>query len=142
MGRRSILRSYGNPPLYCPECWYECDAQTELSEPKHHLPRVEVDYNYDPTSLESALEITKHDHRRHRHCPESGTVSFGGVLANCDRETFKEIVDYVLDACDEIVLSRRKRLLDAALERKDAGEDDESNMEQLVRELRTSEFDN
>ncbi|APX00205.1 hypothetical protein CHINAEXTREME_20560 (plasmid) [Halobiforma lacisalsi AJ5] len=137
----SILRSYGNPPLFCPECWYEYDAACELTEPEHHLPRVEVDFEYDPTSLESALEITKHDHRRHRHCPECGTISFGGVLGDRGREEFTEVVDFVLEAVDEVIPSRRRRLRENALERKAAGESDESNMEELVRELRTSEFD-
>ena len=135
----SILRSYGNPPIFCPECWYELDTESILSDPEHHVPRVEVDHEFDTGSLEDSLEISKNDHRRHRHCPKCGAVSFGGVLGDRDKETFREIVEYVFDAVDELVLSRRERLLNNALARKEEGESDESNMEKLVRELRTAD---
>ena len=94
---------------------------------------------FDTGSLEDSLEISKNDHRRHRHCPKCGAVSFGGVLGDRDKETFREIVEYVFDAVDELVMSRRERLLNNALARKAEGESDESNMEKLVRELRTAD---
>lgn len=137
----SILRGYGNPPIYCPECWYEFDTKSELSDAEHYVPRVEVDHEFEPDSLADSLEVTKHDHRRHRHCPDCGAVSFGGVLGDRDTETFKEICQYVFDAVDELVLSRRQRLLNNALARKAEGKSDQSNMEQLVRELRTSDLE-
>ncbi|NUC74956.1 hypothetical protein HTZ84_22080 [Haloterrigena sp. SYSU A558-1] len=136
----SILRSYGNPPIFCPECWYEFEAKSELSDPEHYVPRVEVDHEFDTESLAHSLEISKNDHRRHRHCPECDAVSFGGVLGDRDTEAFEEVVDIVLDAVDEMVLSRRRMLIERALERKAEGMSDESNMEHVVRELRTSDY--
>ncbi len=136
----SILRSYGNPPIFCPECWYEFESKSELTEPEHYVPRIEVDHEFDTESIEHSLEISKNDHRRHRHCPECNAVSFGGVLGDRDTETFREICEFVFDAVDELVLSRRERLLESALKRKAEGMSDESNMEQLVRELRTSDY--
>jgi len=132
----SILRSYENPPIFCPECWYEFETESELSDPEHYVPRVEVDHEFDTDSLEHSLEISKNDHRKHRHCPDCGAVSFGGVLGDRDTETFREILDYVFDAVDELVMSRRDRLASSALARKSEGMSDESNMEQLVRDLR------
>jgi len=137
----SILRSYDNPPIFCPECWHELGAQSELSDPEHYVPHVEVDHEFDTESLAHSLKISKNDHRKHRHCPECGAVSFGGVLGDRETEIFREICLYVFDAVDELILSRRERLLDSALERKSEGMSDESNMEQLVRELRTSDLE-
>lgn len=137
----SILRSYGNPPIFCPECWYEFESKSELSEPEHHVPRIDVDHNFDTESLTDSLEITKHDHRRHRHCPKCGAVSFGGVLGDREKEVFEAILEYVFDAVDELILSRRDRLTESALARKSEGMSDESNMEQVVRELRTSDLE-
>jgi len=137
----SILRGYGNPPIFCPECWHEYETGVELSDPEHYLPRVEIDHEFDPETLEDSREITKRDHRKHRDCPECGCVSFGGVLGDRGADEFREVVEYVLDAVDELVLSRRERLVDAAMARKHEGESDTSNMEQLVRELRTDEFE-
>jgi len=64
-----------------------------------------------------------------------------GCSAIGETEIFREICLYVFDAVDELILSRRERLLDSALERKSEGMSDESNMEQLVRELRTSDLE-
>ncbi|QCW05225.1 hypothetical protein [Natrinema pallidum] len=135
----SILRSYGNPPIFCPECWHEFDTKSKLSDAEHYVPRIEVDHEFDTESLAHSLEISKNDHRRHRHCPECGAVSFGGVLGDRDTETFEEILEYVFDAVDELVLSRRRQLTAHALERKADGMSDESNMEHVVRDLRTAD---
>lgn len=133
----TILRQHGNPPLYCPECWYEFDAEIELSDPEHHLPLVEVAFDFDTEDMDDSREIEKHDHRRHRHCPDCGTVSFGGVLGDRETEAFLEVVDAVLDASDVVGENTRGRIREKARSRKEnEGMSDESNMEELVRGLR------
>lgn len=132
----SILRSHGNPPIFCPECWYEFETSVELSDTEHYVPRIDVDYEFDPGSLEHSLQISKNDHRRHRHCPECGAVSFGGVLGARGTDKFAEVVDWVLDAVGETLATRRKKYRGEALERKATGTSDESNMEELVRDIR------
>jgi hypothetical protein len=136
----SILRSYDNPPIYCPECWHEFDTGVELPDPEHYVPLVEVDHEFDVESADDSREITKNDHRKHRDCPNCGCVSFGGVLGDRPADEFAEVLDVVFDAVDELVLSRREQLTESALERKARGISDESNMEQIVRELREADF--
>lgn len=134
----SILRSYDNPPLFCPECFYSFDAEHELSEPEHYLPLVEFEHNFekdDPS--ESSLEIRKHDHRKHRHCPECACISFGGVLGDRDIETYLDIVRWFLDEADVIRESRREEILEATKRRKSIwGQSDDANLERVVREVR------
>lgn len=136
----SILRSYDNPPLFCPECWYELEAKHELSDPEDHVPLVEVNHDFESVGwLETSIEISKHDHRKHRHCPECGCISFGGVLGDRDIETYLDIVRWILDEADVIRASRREEILEAARRRKSIwGQSDDANMERVVREIRYS----
>lgn len=133
----TLLRSLGNPSLYCPDCWHELDIEHELSDPEHHLPLVVVDHEFDTSTAEDSLEVSKNDHRRHRHCDECGCVTFGGVLADRPLPELLEVVDDVLDAVDEIVLSsRRGELKSQVRARKEQGMSDEANVAELVRDLR------
>lgn len=134
----SILRSYDNPPLYCPECWYRFETETELSDPEDHMPLVEVDHDFEKDDpLETSVEVSKHDHRKHRHCPECGCISFGGVLGDRDTETYLDIVRWFLDEADVIRESRREEILEATRRRKSIwGQSDDANMERIVREIR------
>lgn len=130
----SMLRSYENPILCCWECFHERSSYTELSDPEHHLPLVEVDYEFDSTEDDNSVEITKHDHRRHRHCPRCGYVSFGGTLPPRDLDELLAIVDIVLDSSEVFVSSRRKEIRGVVEEwkRHDDGADDETIMERVV----------
>lgn len=132
-----ILRSMGNPPLFCPECWFEFDVSVALTEPEHHLPLVVVDHEFDTETLADSRSVSKNDHRRHRHCPDCGCVSFGGVLADRPIEELVSVVDDVLDAVDDIVVgSRRDELKTGVRARKQKGMSDEANVAELVRDLR------
>lgn len=134
-----ILRSHGNPTILCPACFHELDEMSELTEPRHHLPTMDVDHDFDTDWLTDSRVVTKHDHRRHRHCPKCGVVSFGGVVADRSEAEFVDVVDAVLDGLDErdpIPDARRQELRQAAIRRKEKGDSDQSNMEDLVRELR------
>lgn len=132
----SILRTHGNPTLYCPDCWPE--PKVPLSDPEHHLPHAECLRVWDDDAAEWVQEVIKHDHRRHRACPRCGTISFGGVLADRPTEEFLGVVDAVLDALD-LPSSTRGSLREGAAARK-ADEHwqkgDEANLTQLIREYR------
>jgi hypothetical protein len=132
----SILRSYDNPPLFCPECWHQFEVENELSDPEDHLPLI--DRHHTPNAQPGErVETIRHDHRRHRHCPECGVLSFGGVLGDRETETFMEIVRWFLGETDVIRDSRREDILAAARQRKQQrGQSDDANMERVVREVR------
>lgn len=134
----SILRSYGNPTLYCPRCWHQDDRAVPLSDPQHHLPTAECHYEWDSETATLEKIVLKHDHRRHRHCTadDCGAVSFGGVLADRPTEEFLKIVDTVIDALDHVPEPRRERLREQAAERKQEGMGDEENMERLLTDIR------
>lgn len=141
----TILRSLGNPTLHCPECWHEYDRKSELSDPEHHLPTAERLFERDEDgrlvyeAQEGGLQsfVQKHDHRRHRHCPECGAVSFGGVLADRSVEDFLDIVDAVFEWFDRTPPSLKEGIRESAIERKvEQDMSDEANMEQIVRQLR------
>lgn len=138
----TLLRTINNPPLYCPECWYEYETESELSEPEHHLPLVETTYIHDEDTGELVREIIKNDHRRHRHCPECGVTSFGGVLGDRPIGEFAEVLDIILDAMTDVAGSRVRRLREAAMERKRNGRSDESNIEQLLTDVRFGRQEN
>lgn len=135
----TILRAAGNPSLYCPDCWHELDTASELTDPEHHLPLVVVDHDFDTETTDLSLQVSKNDHRRHRHCPECGAVSFGGVLGPRPVDELLDVVDEILDAVDEIVVpSRRENLKAAVRSRKERDQpmSDKENIAELVRDLR------
>lgn len=133
----SILRSYENPPLYCPNCWYAFEEENELSDPEDHMPLVEVNHDFENADLGTSIEIQKYDHRRHRHCPECSHISFGGVLGDRDIETYVDIVRWFLDEADVVRAARREEILEATRQRKSVwGQSDDANMERVVREVR------
>jgi hypothetical protein len=135
----TLLRELGNPTIFCPNCHHELECETELSDPLHHMPLVEVDHEFDPEENDDSREVSKNDHRRHRHCPECNVVTFGGVVAPRDTSEFVEVVGMVLDAVDEIVPeTRRTELIADAHARKQRGMSDQANMEHLVMELKTN----
>lgn len=136
----SMLRSYENPILCCWECFHDHKNYVELSDPKHHLPLVEIDHNFDHTTDDTSIEITKHDHRRHRHCPRCGYVSFGGTLPPRDLDELLAIVDIVLDSSEVFLSNRRNDILEKAEEwkRHDDGASDETILERVVTLVRYS----
>ena len=129
----SILRGAPETSLYCPECW------SELSDPLDHVPRSEVEIEVeddDGEVVETYTEIRYSDHRRHRHCPTCGEISWGGVLADVETGVFLEIVGRILGAIDVLLDSTRDELLEAARERKSAGLSDTANVERLLLDVR------
>lgn len=133
----TLLRSMGNPSIHCPECFYEFEERNELSEPQHYLPSSEAHYTYDVENDELVREIQRHDHRRHRHCPECGVVSFGGIIGDRAIEEFAEVLETVIDAAEKIAGNQGRRAVNAALKRKrDNNLSDMANMEQFLRDIR------
>lgn len=121
----SILRGAPETSILCPECW------SELSDPEHYVSPSEVELEDGET------EIRYTDHRKHRECPSCSEISWGGMLADVEAETFLTIVDRVLDALDhELRSSTSSELRDAAARRKSSGLSDEANLERLLVEIR------
>jgi len=139
----TLLRSLGNPPIFCPECWWEFEAEHELSEPQHYLPSSEAVFSYDEENSRLIRDIIRNDHRQHRHCPECGVVSFGGKLGDRPADAFAEVLDQILSACKHISGSRIRRLRSNAMHRKrKKGMSDTANVEQMLHEIRFGAADN
>lgn len=129
-----ILRTAGSPTLWCPRCWYNDDELAALTEPEHYVPPEDIIVSAD-VGL-APVTITRYgDHRKHRRCTHCGHVAWGGILQDRPMEAFLEIVAVVLD-CVDTPTARREGLLERAKRRKQRDVDDESNMSEVIRELR------
>jgi len=116
------LRKHPEAELFCPYCWHELGAESELTDPEDYVPESEVvadplhprpggrppdgadeaenieleDLDYE-TRLECWTEPKYGDHRRHRSCTNCGGVSWGGVLGDLTTDQFLAAVDEYLE---------------------------------------------
>lgn len=115
--------------MLCPECLYEHDRTTTISDPQEYVPK-EVETSWGTVEL----HVLRH---RRRVCPheDCGYMSFGGVLADREADEFLELVEEVLQSVD-LPPSRHEKLFNDARARKlDGRFHDSENMKRLVREL-------
>lgn len=115
--------------MLCPECLYEHDRTTVISDPQEYVPK-EVEASWGTVEL----HVLRH---RRRVCPheDCGYMSFGGVLADRDADAFLELVEEVLQSVDLPPSQHEKLFNDARARKLDGRFHDDENMKRLVRDL-------
>jgi len=157
------LRRHPEAQLFCPYCWHELDAESELSDPESYVPESEIvtdpRYRLDPdddrddaptaeenveltdldygTRLELWTEEAYGDHRRHRHCDNCGGVSWGGVLGDLTTDQFLEVVDGYLETKEYLTDREIAEVRGDARKRKQGGMADRDNREQIAIDVAT-----
>ncbi|EMA26486.1 hypothetical protein [Haloarcula argentinensis] len=108
-----------------------------MSGPENRLPGCEQVFSYNAEAGRLIRKISHNDHRRHRHCPECGLVSFGGKLGDRPADVFRAVLDKILAACKHISQSRIRRLREGAMKRKrEYGRSDTANVEEMLNDIR------
>lgn len=152
------LRRHPEAQLFCPYCWHELNAESELSDPESYVPESQLvtdpRYVFDPDDdhsdapteeenieiadlnygvrLELWTEEGYGDHRQHRHCDNCGGVSWGGVLGDLTTDQFLDAVDGYLET--KTYLSDRDigEVRAEARKRKQTGMADRKNRKQIA----------
>ncbi len=152
------LRKHPEAELFCPYCWHELGAESELTDPEDYVPESEVvadpRYIHDPeddhpmapteaenieledldyeTRLECWTEPKYGDHRRHRNCTNCGGVSWGGVLGDLTTDQFLAAVDEYLETKEYLPPTAQDAVRAAARKRKQRGLADRDNRSEIA----------
>lgn len=152
------LRKHPEAQLFCPYCWHELGAESELTDPEDYLPESEVvadpryqldpddDHPMAPTESESVdledldyearqelwTEPKYGDHRRHRSCTNCGGVSWGGVLGDLTTNQFLTAVEEYLATKEYLPPTATEAVQDAARKRKQRGAADRDNRTEIA----------
>lgn len=131
---KTVLRREAT--VLCPHCLHDRDRAVEISDPQEHVPRTVVLERDGGKNVVVELAVLP---KAHRWCPDCGSISFGGPLADRTQEEFKAIIDEVTGSVEftDFPASRLEKARSDALAKKgrEEGPHDVRIMREFVEEL-------